>query len=564
MVEKKILNVASYKRINSLIKTIESIYHQCDEINICLNNYDGDIPKQFLDEKINLIFTDNSKGDAFKFLNLENSDGYYLTIDDDLIYPPNYVEYMISNCKKYNNKKIITLHGKNFDEFPIISYYNSKKQIYHFLDEQNKDIKVQYGGTGVMCFHTSLLKTSIEYFKYPNMADVWIGNLAKNNNLEIICVSRPKNFITQIGQTETIYNSYSNNDKIQTNLVNLTYSVKNLSIIIPTYKNTEYIDECINSILESSENLNVELLIGIDACEDTLNHIKAKNYPDFIRFYYFNENVGPYLIKNSLVNRTSSDNILFFDSDDIMLKPTLTTIVKNIQKYECVKLKLQNYTNNTITKNNVNYGEGVFAINKQLFLLMNGFEPWRVAADSDFMGRLYSRRLRIYHIPEVSFYYRQHPTSLTQRGDTGMSSRLRANYVNISKNKKGSENPEVLHIANFTQITIDTYEIPKEFDYNNIIRREKLDSVLNPTPRKTIEKPQKKQFSEPTTTRLDELFKNTSNPARIIKTNKPQNRQELIDLKNNTTKKTMNELFPKKPNYKEGKNFINVGGKFTK
>jgi hypothetical protein len=63
------------------------------------------------------------------------------------------------------------------------------------------------------------------------MADVWIGNLAKNNNLEIICVSRPKNFITQIEQTETIYNSYSNNDKIQTNLVNLTYSVKNLSII---------------------------------------------------------------------------------------------------------------------------------------------------------------------------------------------------------------------------------------------------------------------------------------------------------------------------------------------
>jgi glycosyltransferase involved in cell wall biosynthesis len=356
----------------------------------------------------------------------------------------------------------------------------------------------------------------------------------------------------------------------ENNIIKVNYDttisnvVYNLSIIIPTYKNTEYIDECINSILESSENLNVELLIGIDACEDTLNHIKAKNYPDFIRFYYFNENVGPYLIKNSLVNRTSSDNILFFDSDDIMLKPTLTTIVKNIQKYECVKLKLQNYTNNTITNNNVNYGEGVFAINKQLFLSMNGFEPWRVAADSDFMGRLYSRRLRIYHIPEVSFYYRQHPTSLTKRSDTGMSSQLRAGYHKLSKNKKGSGDPEVLHIANFTQITIDTYEIPKEFDYNNIIRREKLNSVLNPTPRKTIEKPQKKQFSEPTTTRLDELFKNTSNPARIIKTNKPQNRQELIDLKNNTTKKTINELFPKKPNYKEGKNFINVGGKFIK
>jgi hypothetical protein len=316
--------------------------------------------------------------------------------------------------------------------------------------------------------------------------------------------------------------------------------------------------------LESSENLNVELLIGIDACEETLNHIKTKKYPDFIKFYYFNENVGPYLIKNSLVKITNSDNILFFDSDDIMLKPTLNTIVTNTQKYDCVRLKLQNYTNGTITKNNINYGEGVFAINKQLFLSMNGFEPWRVAADSDFMGRLYNKRPRIFHIPEVSFYYRQHSSSLTKRSDTGMSSQLRAGYHKLSKNKKGSGNPDVLHIANFTQITIDTYEIPKEFDYNNIVRREKLDSVLNPTPRKTIEKPQKKQFSEPTTTRLDELFKNTSNPARVIKTKTTENRQELIDLKNNTTKKTISELFPKKPNYKDGKNFINIGGKFTK
>jgi glycosyltransferase involved in cell wall biosynthesis len=365
--------------------------------------------------------------------------------------------------------------------------------------------------------------------------------------------------------TSNVYHIISENDIVKANYNTTTSHIRyNLSIIIPTYKNTEYIDECINSILESSENLNVELLIGIDACEETLNHIKTKKYPYFIKFYYFNENVGPYLIKNSLVKITNSDNILFFDSDDIMLKPTLNTIVTNIQKYDCVRLKLQNYTNGTITKNNVNYGEGVFAINKQLFLSMNGFEPWRVAADSDFMGRLYNKRPRIFHIPEVSFYYRQHSSSLTKRSDTGMSSQLRAGYHKLSKNKKGSGNPEVLHISNFSQITIDTYEIPKEFDYNNIVRREKLNSVLNPTPRKTIEKPQKKQFSEPTTTRLDELFKNTSNPARVIKTKTPENRQELIDLKNNTTKKTINELFPKKPNYKDGKNFINIGGKFTK
>jgi hypothetical protein len=81
--EKRIVNVASYNRINSLVKSIESIYNQCDEINICLNNHNGEVPDILYRDKINLFFTDNSKGDAFKFLMLEESDGYFLTIDDD-------------------------------------------------------------------------------------------------------------------------------------------------------------------------------------------------------------------------------------------------------------------------------------------------------------------------------------------------------------------------------------------------------------------------------------------------------------------------------------------------
>ena len=348
-----------------------------------------------------------------------------------------------------------------------------------------------------------------------------------------------------------------NKSDIKLNLNN-NYS---LSVIVPTFNNIEYIDECLYSIIESSAGEHIEVLVGIDGCHKTLDYIKNKTYPSNVSFYFFEKNGGPYLIKNTLSTISKSNNLLFFDSDDTMLKGTIKEIIDGFSRFEIIKLRYQNYVDN-IPKGKLGYAEGVFAISKSLLHNMNGFEPWFCAADSDFMKRLYERKNRILFASSLNFKRRVHPTSLTQRGDTGMSSRLRANYANISKNKKGSGDPEVLHIANFTQITIDTYEIPKEFDYNNIIRREKLNSVLNPTPRKTIEKPQKKQFSEPTTTRLDELFKNTSNPARIIKTNKPQNRQELIDLKNNTTKKTINELFPKKPNYKEGKNFINVGGKF--
>ena len=80
--DKRIFNVASYKRGDTLIKTIESIYDQADIINISLNDYD-EIPVELYDKKLNIFLTNNEKGDAYKFTNLLNSNGYFFTIDDD-------------------------------------------------------------------------------------------------------------------------------------------------------------------------------------------------------------------------------------------------------------------------------------------------------------------------------------------------------------------------------------------------------------------------------------------------------------------------------------------------
>jgi glycosyltransferase involved in cell wall biosynthesis len=570
---KKTFDIEVLIGIDNCEKTKEYVIRNFKFFDPCFKFY-------FFDKNVGPYLIRNSLSklaSSEKILFVDSDDILHTNLIGDVINSLN--TYDIIRFKFYNftqKNEIEIFKQENINPFLSIGQFGIKKQLLlnfkgfePWVCSADSEFKMREELNNV---NTLLINTILYYRRRHEKSltkkkETNFDSQIRKNYKSIINRRKEQKLSTKTTEmvTSNVYHIISENDIVKANYNTTTSHIRyNLSIIIPTYKNTEYIDECINSILESSENLNVELLIGIDACEETLNHIKTKKYPYFIKFYYFNENVGPYLIKNSLVKITNSDNILFFDSDDIMLKPTLNTIVTNIQKYDCVRLKLQNYTNGTITKNNVNYGEGVFAINKQLFLSMNGFEPWRVAADSDFMGRLYNKRPRIFHIPEVSFYYRQHSSSLTKRSDTGMSSQLRAGYHKLSKNKKGFGNPEVLHISNFSQITIDTYEIPKEFDYNNIVRREKLNSVLNPTPRKTIEKPQKKQFSEPTTTRLDELFKNTSNPARVIKTKTPENRQELIDLKNNTTKKTINELFPKKPNYKDGKNFINIGGKFTK
>ena len=263
MNERIVVNVASYKRTESLIRTLESIINQCDEINVALNDhYMEEIPDFLHHKKINLFFTDNSIGDAFKFLNLEKVDGYYFSIDDDLIYPPTYVSDTIKRCKEFNNKKVVTYHGRNFSSFPISSYYRSASERYACLTKVKNDVKVQFGGTGVMCFHTSLIKIPIDYFKNANMADVWIGKYCIENNIEIICLKHDEGYIKYIPQKSTIYNEESKSDKIQTDLVNGLFAPKIVETKIVDQNFKKQI-EFKNSIVLTQKQINYEKINSI-------------------------------------------------------------------------------------------------------------------------------------------------------------------------------------------------------------------------------------------------------------------------------------------------------------
>jgi hypothetical protein len=271
MSEKKIVNVASYNRVESLLKTVDSIYDQCDELNIFLNNFDGELPSKFLDNKINIYFSDNRYGDALKFAKLQESEGYYLTIDDDLIYPKNYVDYMIARCKEYSNQRVITLHGKNFASFPIQSYYKSHSEYYHCLFPMRKNVLVQFGGTGVMCFHTSLMKIPINFFKLPNMADIWVGKYCKENNIKIICITHPKDFLKYQEQKETIYDTFSKNDKKQTMIVNFTYLGGGIEILPQ--------EDVVEDIVQEPKNNEkmIPIRTTIEISKKTINYDTVNN-----------------------------------------------------------------------------------------------------------------------------------------------------------------------------------------------------------------------------------------------------------------------------------------------
>lgn len=226
-----------------------------------------------------------------------------------------------------------------------------------------------------------------------------------------------------------------NLDEIKKQEVRLNNNIQNsveISVIIPTFDNVEFIVECLDSVLESCRVIEkFEILVGIDACEKTLKFIKNKKFDDSITFYFFEKNVGPYVIKNSLSSISKYDKLIFFDSDDVMEPNMIKDVIDSLIKYDFCKPKFANFNHGGMMRlnNKTSYGEGVFGIRRKVFLGLKGFQPWRCAADSEFMNRLYKSKLEFRNIENICFQRRIHDKSLTSSPITGFGSEMREEYV---------------------------------------------------------------------------------------------------------------------------------------
>jgi glycosyltransferase involved in cell wall biosynthesis len=202
-----------------------------------------------------------------------------------------------------------------------------------------------------------------------------------------------------------------------------------ISVIIPAYKATKYIHDCLASIKG-----NCEILIGVDGFEDTYNHIKHLD-----GVYYFKNNVGPYVIKNTLVDKAKHDVILFFDADDIMADGLIDTVYENIQNVDYLPLNYINFQGK-INHTGHTMNDAVIAIKKNVFNSLNGFYPWKCGADTEFTYRLQHNSLKKGKLNGVSYYRRLHGENLTMNPLTGHGSAIRKEYVNIINNNIKANN----------------------------------------------------------------------------------------------------------------------------
>jgi hypothetical protein len=191
-------------RPEQLEKTIDSLIKQCTDMYIYYNNDDE-----------NIDYTDLSK---FWFLSEQKEPCYYFSCDDDIIYPPDYIEHTKNLIDKYGT--IITYHGRRLTG-DLNKYYKGRHTVYDFRGAQDLDVFVDVGGTGVMGFRTDLFNpVGIHLQPYKCMSDLVLSRWAKNENQKIVCAKRKQNWLIQQEVKGGISQTYATNDSEQVKLMN--------------------------------------------------------------------------------------------------------------------------------------------------------------------------------------------------------------------------------------------------------------------------------------------------------------------------------------------------------
>lgn len=228
---------------------------------------------------------------------------------------------------------------------------------------------------------------------------------------------------------------------------------KPVSFCIPAYKSEEFIEECLDSIY--AQNCEKEILIGIDACESTLlkvNQIKHKY--DNLRVFWFPKNVGPYVIKNTLAQKSKYEILSFFDADDIM-DPGYTSIgLSNLVKNSIFRIKYADFSKGKAPVDMNYHAHGIMLIHKDDFLAVNGFYGIRVAADLDFLNRWANGGNTDIKFNGVLMRRRVHDKNISFSSETGMNTPYRNKiHADLEQRKaSGLVKNDTLEIADCSEI----------------------------------------------------------------------------------------------------------------
>ena len=196
--KKVIATMATHlSRLQGAQEVIRRISPQVDELHVYLNDYDYPIEK-FKTGNTQFYFHPHGDiADNGKFIldPKKYPQSHFATIDDDLLYPPDYISRLQAEMKRTNDNFVLSYHGAILHN-SISSYYNDRTTFSHELFIRN-DIAVHVVGTGCMMFSTDKISYEPEYFiNSPKfMSDILFSAVAMENGVRRYVLAHERKFL---------------------------------------------------------------------------------------------------------------------------------------------------------------------------------------------------------------------------------------------------------------------------------------------------------------------------------------------------------------------------------
>lgn len=200
--------------------------------------------------------------------------------------------------------------------------------------------------------------------------------------------------------------------------------MRTCAVIIAAWRAERWIAECLASIERQREAKGwaVTIRIAVDACRPTAQELERLKVP----YWWSPENVGPYLLRNSLIEQEEADAYAIFDADDIMEPRYLERLLRmSGRKHIAGAARMTINEKGRIRSRRSPYAHGVSVIGHEAWRTVGGYRPWRIAADSDLTARAKELGVRIRSTSRALYRRRRHEWSLTRRPETRLRSDAR-------------------------------------------------------------------------------------------------------------------------------------------
>lgn len=219
-----------------------------------------------------------------------------------------------------------------------------------------------------------------------------------------------------------------------------------VSIIVPCFKQAEYLSEALDSVLAQTYR-NWECVIVDDGSPDNTGTIANEYCKKDIRIkYIYQENKGLATARNTGIFNSIGEYILPLDADDLIAPTYIEKAMERFGLYPETKLiycKGHTFGNSNHPMNFVDYDYDTFIWGNCIFCSAvykrsdydrtNGYNPNMVHGleDWDFWLSLLKKEDIVFRIDEVLFYYRVKETSMVRKL---VSHHLEENLIQLCRN----------------------------------------------------------------------------------------------------------------------------------